>query len=363
MQPEAHAFHHFHRRVFEATASQAIHQGSFTECILQQQRAENGVANVYASFRQRQLQEFELGEMSIQECTVADQDKAGQMKAAIQQFEPLLKTTPPSSSEADRLNILLGMAHYGLQDHADAVPYLRAAAARDPQNLELRLALAHSCLWSKQYQCVLDTYHEMLLLNAESAEVDMLAGEAMDAMKDPVGAIQQFRAAIRANPNEPEVHFGLGYLLWTQRQYPEAASEFKAELATNPQHAPALTYLADTSIQLNQPGTAAPLLQNAIRIDPSIELAHVDLGILCADSARQNEALGQLQIAARLAPNDTNVHWRLGRLYKSMGRMQDAKLEFNKASSLHKAENDALINKMNPGSFPAGQHNSDAHTN
>jgi len=29
-------------------------------------------------------------------------------------------------------------------------------------------------LWAKQYPCVLDTYHEILMLNAESAEADML---------------------------------------------------------------------------------------------------------------------------------------------------------------------------------------------
>ena len=36
--------------------------------------------------------------------------------------------------------------------------------------------------FSRQFQCVLDTYHEILTLNAESAEADMLAGEAEDEM-------------------------------------------------------------------------------------------------------------------------------------------------------------------------------------
>ena len=41
----------------------------------------------------------------------------------------------------------------------------------------------------------------------------MLAGEALDEMKDKAGATQQFRAAVKADPKEPNVHFGLGYLL------------------------------------------------------------------------------------------------------------------------------------------------------
>src|ERR1039458_5897500 len=100
--------------------------------------------------------------------------KGGEPKQAIVEFNMLLKNEPPGSPEAQPLTMLLGMAHYGLEEYAAAAPYLKQAAADDPQNLPLRLALAHSCLWSKQYQCVLDTYHEILMLNAESAEADML---------------------------------------------------------------------------------------------------------------------------------------------------------------------------------------------
>ena len=292
--------------------------------------------------------------------------KAEELKQAIQEFQPLLAKAPADSPEAQRLTILLGMAHYGLQDYVPASHYLKDAAARDPQNLQLRLALAHSCLWSKQFQCVLDAYHEMLTLNAESAEVDMLAGEAEDAMKDFDAAIEQFRAAIKANPNEPEVHFGLGYILWTQRRYADAATEFQAELANNPGHAQALQYLADADIQMNHPELARPLLKEAVGIAPGLELAHLDLGALAADAGRNDEALQELKLAAKLAPDDVNAHWHLGRLYRTMGDKVQANVEFEKANSLHKATNDALLERMNPNhtqpaqspepSAPASQH-------
>jgi tetratricopeptide (TPR) repeat protein len=272
--------------------------------------------------------------------------KGGELKQAILEFTPLLKSQSPSSPEAQRLTILLGMAHYGLGEYAGSVLYLKQAASNDSQNLPLRLALAHSCMWSKQYQCVLDTYHEILTLNAESAEADMLAGEALDEMKDHGAAIEQFRAAVKANPKEPEVHFGLGYLLWTQRQYPEAVSEFQAELANDPDHIQAMIYLGDTQIKLKHPEEARPLLEKALRIDAGRELAYLDLGILYADAGRYDDALREMKEAARLAPEDVNVHWRLGRLYRSMGRKDEAKAEFDKASSINRAADDAVVNKM-----------------
>jgi tetratricopeptide (TPR) repeat protein len=274
------------------------------------------------------------------------QFKGGDFKGAIQSFEPLLKSAPPSSPDAMRLTTLIGLAHYGLGEYAAAVPYLKQATASDPQNLPFRLALAQSCLWSKQYQCVLDVYHEIVTLNDESAEADMLAGEALDEMKDKAGAEQQFRAAVKADPKVPNVHFGLGYLLWGLLKFEEAAQEFQAELANNPDHAEALTYLADSDIKLSHPEAALPLLEKAIKIDPKIALAHLDLGILYSDAGRKDDALRELKTAERLSPDDQNVHWRLARFYKANGKNDEANAEFAKTRTLQKASDQTVFNKL-----------------
>jgi len=272
--------------------------------------------------------------------------KAGELKQAIQIFEPLRKSEPPSSAEAQRLTTLIGLAYYGLQEYAAAVPDLKEATASDPQNLPFRLVLAQSCLASKQFQCVLDVYHEILTLNAESAEADMLAGEALDEMNDHAGATQQFRAAVKANPKEPNVHFGLGYLLWTQGQYEEAAQEFQAELANVPNHVQAMAYLADANVRMNRLDAALPLIERTIRIDPGMEMAHLDLGILYANAGHRDDSLRELKVAAKLNPNDVNVHWRLARLYQAMGRKDEATAEFQKTRSLTKAANDSVSSKL-----------------
>jgi tetratricopeptide (TPR) repeat protein len=272
--------------------------------------------------------------------------KGGDFKEAIEEFDPLLKNEPASSPEAQRVTILIGMAHYSLAEYAEAIPYLKEATAHDAQNLPLRLALAHSCLWSKQNQCVLDVSKEILTLAPDSAEAEMLAGEASDGLKDNAGAISHFRAAVKANPKEPNAHFGLGYLLWTLKQYKEAASEFQAELANDPEHIQAMLYLADADIQMNQMDEATPLLKKVVELDPMIGLGQLDLGIVDSEAGRNEDALRELTTAARLIPDDVNVHWRLGRLYRTLGRKDEAKAEFDKASTLHKAADEDLHNKI-----------------
>lgn len=275
--------------------------------------------------------------------------KAGEMKKALQEFSPLLGSAPQSSPDRQRLAILVGMSHYSLGQFAQAAVYLKQAVSRDPQNIELLLALAHSYLWSKQYQNVLDTYRVILQLNPESAEADMLAGEASDELKDTPGAIVQFRAAVKADPKLPDVHFGLGYLLWGQRKYTEAAPELQAELDNDPRHAQALTYLGDVEIHLDRSDAAVPLLEKAISIDPKIELAHLDIGIIDATNGHIEDALREMKLAEKIAPDDVNVHWRLGRLYRSMGNRQAAAAELEKARTLTQAADTKLLDKMNPG--------------
>ena len=272
--------------------------------------------------------------------------KAGELKDAIRIFDGLLTQQPPSSPEAQRLKTLIGMSHYGLKQYAAAVPYLKQATANEPQNLPFRLLLAHSCLWSKQFQCVLTVYREILNLNAESAEADMLAGEAMDEMQDHSGAIEQFRAAVKANPKEPSVHFGLGYLLWAQGQYDGAAREFQAELDNVPNNPQAIAYLADSQIKLNHPEIARPLLEKVIRLNPQMELPHLDLGIVEADAGKNDAALSELKLAIKLAPNDIKAHYRLARLYQAMGRKQDASIEFEKTKTLTKAADESVFSQL-----------------
>ena len=278
--------------------------------------------------------------------------KAGEMKEAAQVFVSLYRQTAPESPDAQRLRLLIGMADYGAGQYAAAIPYLREATGRDPQNLPYRLVLAHACLWSKQYPCVLEVYHQILDLNAESAEADMLAGEAYDEMHDHDDAIQQFRNAVKADPRVPGVHFGLGYLLWTQSQYEEAAEQFRQEAENQPNDGESIAYWGDSNVRLNRPDVARPLVERALRMNPRQELPWLDLGILDAQAGNHEAAFREFQTAAKIAPDDVQVHWRLARLYQSLGQRAEAQSEFAKTKNLTHAADQSLREKLQANHSP-----------
>lgn len=272
--------------------------------------------------------------------------KEGELKEAIQTFEPLLKELPTNSPQRFRVATLLGLAHYGIGEYAAAVPYMKQATEADPQNLQFKLMLAHSCLWSKQFECVLDAYREILTVDANSAEAHMLAGEAYDGQRNESKALEEFKAAIDVDPKLPNVHFGYGYMLWRLQKLSDAEQEFAAELANDPEHPLSLTYMGDTKIRLGHVNEAGSYLEHALRIDSSITLAHLDMGTVYDSQGRKEDALRELRAAAALAPGDQKIHWRLAQFYQSMGRKEEAKAEFARTQTLQKSADESVLEKI-----------------
>ena len=275
--------------------------------------------------------------------------KVAQFPDAIKSFSFEIKKHPNDA----RLTILLGMAHYGMKDYLVAIPYLKRGAEGDPKNITLRMTLARSCLWSKQYHCVLDVHREMLALNAESAEADIIAGEALDQMGDGAGAEKELRSALEVNPKESNAHFGLGYLLWTQSKWAEAASEFRLEVENNPGHVQARIYLADSRIRQMDLVHALPDLENLGTSQRSDSLVHRDLGIVYANSGRNDEALQELRIAMELSPQDVESYLQSAKVYKSMGRSDEANAELESARRLPPQAHPSLLEMIDSIETPA----------
>jgi tetratricopeptide (TPR) repeat protein len=228
---------------------------------------------------------------------------------------------------------LLGMSYYGSSRYRDAAAHLKLASMVQPDNLELRYTLAQSYLWSEQYPEALREFQFLLSKNPDSAPVHILLGEALDASNRTEAATAEFEAAVKAPTVPPDAHFGLGYLYWKQQRYEEACREFEAELAKQPHHAQALAYLGDAEMHTNRDVVAETHLRRALAVDANTRLAHLDLGIVLA-AKKDSGAAAHFREAIRLDPSKPDAHYRLGRLWSSMGRDHEAQDEFDKVQQL-----------------------------
>jgi tetratricopeptide (TPR) repeat protein len=175
----------------------------------------------------------------------------------------------------------------------------------------------------------------------------MLMGEALDGLSRTPEAIAEFEKAAETSPNEPNVHFGLGYLYWKSHRFDEAKQEFQAELANDPQHAQAWAYLGDIEMK-RDPEAALPLLRKAIQFKPDLRIAYVDLGAVLAEQKQYPDAISAFKRAIALDPEEPDAHFRLGRAYRATGKIAESEKEFAEVKRIHQHTEEDLARKMSP---------------
>jgi tetratricopeptide (TPR) repeat protein len=238
------------------------------------------------------------------------------------------------------------MSFFGLHQYGNAVPYLQKASNADPANLEILGVLAKPYLWSKNYQCALAEFKLILNVNPDAVQAHMMLAEALDAMNRKGDAINELENAEHSSPDEPTLHFELGYLYYTQHNYEKAAPEFELEIKNNPKYALAYTYLGDIALRNNDGAVAASYLSKAISLQDDLRLAYFDLGCVYADQKRNQEALAAFLRAERLDPSEPDAHYRLARVYLVLDEKQKANEEFAKTKALHAKAEESLIQKV-----------------
>lgn len=263
-----------------------------------------------------------------------------------------LRTALAADPQNLQVRTLLGLSCYGAKQFADAANYLALPAKADPSNIELHRVLAQSCLSAKQYDCALAEFRQILERDPDSAAAHMLSGEALDGLGRTVEAIPEFEAAAKAAPREPNIHFGLGYLYWKQHKYDEAEAAFKTELGIDPRHAQAMAYLGDIELKKNAPDRALPLLNKATQLRNDIRIAYLDIGDILVQQEKNREALAALLRAEELDPTQPDAHYRLARLYRSMGNPAAAQREFAKVKKLQEKAEDVAPKIPSPSSSP-----------
>jgi len=181
----------------------------------------------------------------------------------------------------------------------------------------------------------------------------MLTGEALDGLYKTDDAIAEFETAEKLAPQEPNVHFGLGYLYWEKKRYADAEREFKAELALDPGHAQALAYLGDISLKNNDLDSAKRFLQQSTSLQKNLRIAYLDLGNVLMQQEHYQEALAAFKHAEKLNPTEPDAPYRLGRIYTKTGNSQLAAQEFAKVKKLHKQKDEAVSLVMPNTQTPA----------
>lgn len=124
----------------------------------------------------------------------------------------------------------------------------------------------------------------------------------------------------------------------------KAEDAYRRILASDPRHAEARHLLGVLACQRGDPARGAALIGEAIALNASQAQYHANLAIALQNLGRTSEALGALERAHLLAPEDTAIAYNLGAILQACGRHGDAIGYYRRALGTGPGHADALSN-------------------
>ncbi len=166
-------------------------------------------------------------------------------------------------------------------------------------------------------------------------------GKAYQLLQDQryESAAEEFRAALATDPKLVRVRYQLAICEFAMGHRDEARRLFERVATEAPGDAEVSYYLARLDLLENSHDSAIKRLAR-IAADPPFPDTAFYLGLAYAAKGDSKSALQYLEQAARLAPRDFRVHYRLARVYQDLDRQADAKRELALFSELRQGYQD-----------------------
>lgn len=171
---------------------------------------------------------------------------------------------------------------------------------------------------------------ELSMVAPNSAQMHQLLAHEQLKQGNTNRAIAEYRKAIAIDNRLPSVHYELAEVLNTSPDpaiKKEALQEYRIALDQNPGDEKALCHLADAAAQNGDGKQAYADYLRATQLAPYDADAKLGLSKILIDMDKPQEALPIVEDAVRLEPTNPVAHYRLSTLYKKMGHMDEAKHE------------------------------------
>lgn len=238
---------------------------------------------------------------------------------------------------------LLGDIETAAHSPKDAVAQYQLAAQMDPS--EGRIFDFGRSLMSFASDDAIHVFSHGVERYPESVQLRIGLGAALDIRGQSDRAAEILCEAADLDPSDQRpIDFLANLLSVSPEMFPQVDRRLKAYLRTHPSSAAANydvahNLLNQRSRELSSEDLAIGerLLAKAVRLDPKLIEAFVDLGRVLRTEGRLREAARAYEQAAKLQPNQEQTHYHLATVYRALGQAEKADQEIKIFKRLHSA--------------------------
>lgn len=177
---------------------------------------------------------------------------------------------------------------------------------------------------------VAESMLSLSVVNPNSARMRQAIAHELAKRGNPAEAVENYRAAIKIDPQLPGLHFELAEMLGTlstAEGREEAEKEYKAALEIDPFDEQAECRLGDIALQRGDLNDANARYSKAVRLQPDDPEASIGLAKVFMTMDEPQKAEPLLLHALQLDPTSALAHFRLSTVYRQTERTAEAKQE------------------------------------
>jgi predicted Zn-dependent protease len=218
------------------------------------------------------------------------------------------------------------------------VSHLNTYVERNPKNQQAWYLLGKTYLRMSE-----DALGKINEIDPDSVAAHEVAGEIDESMHNYDLALVEYKKAIEKAPQEPGTHMHMGNAFWNMGKWQSAQTEFKAELAVDPNSCLARWKLANSILEANDSSEEAfSQLNQVIERCPTLMQARVDRARALVRLGKHEEALPDLLAAKKESPREPTIHFLLAAVYRAQGNSAEAQAEMKTYSELQREASAAV---------------------
>ncbi len=250
-----------------------------------------------------------------------------------------------AKSDSAELHYLLGKAEEAANQPEAALAALRRAAELAPDNEAFTFDLGQVLLQRGDFAGAFSLFGAARARFPKSAQIELAYGVAAYGQRKFHDAIEAFLQVSRLDPSIEQPYLFIGRILENADDLmPQVISAYAAwEKEAPGNYLPWFLHAKALDASSGDPATSEAELRRSIQINPDFWESHLELGTVLMQRQQWQEAATELTRAIALDAKKPVPHFQLARVYKHLGKQDEAQAELAEFKRLSASETESPV--------------------